>query len=125
MTSTSDVALREEWLNGEIAVVGLARSGRAAARLLARSGRDVYASDSSTSDALERTATELRADGVDVQLGGHDLARIARAKLVVASPGVPPNAPPFRAAREAGVDIVSEIEIGLRFLPELNYTAIT
>src|SRR6185312_12379322 len=58
-------------------------------------------------------------------LGGHDLERIARASLVVASPGVPPNAPPFRAARAANVPIVSEIEIGLRFLPRLSYIAIT
>jgi UDP-N-acetylmuramoylalanine--D-glutamate ligase len=38
---------------------------------------------------------------------------------------VPPDAPPFQAARKAGVSIVSEIEIGLRFLPRLNYIAIT
>jgi UDP-N-acetylmuramoylalanine--D-glutamate ligase len=121
----SDPALRSEWLNGEIAVIGLARSGRAAAQLLARTGSEVYASDSGSNGELEVTARELRADHVDVQLGGHDLERIARAKLVVASPGVPPTAPPFVAARNAGVDIVSEIEIGLRFLPRLAYVAIT
>ena len=60
-----------------------------------------------------------------MQLGRHDLERIARASLVVASPGVPPDAPPFVAARKAGVDIVSEIEIGLRFLPGSSYIAIT
>jgi len=125
MTATSDSAMRTEWLDGEVAVVGLARSGRAAARLLARVGRRVYASDAGSSPELEKTAEALRRDGVDIQLGGHDLERIARAALVVASPGVPPNAPPFVAARNAGVDIVSEIEIGLRFLPELNYIAIT
>lgn len=125
MSRVSEPAMRPEWLQGEIAVVGLARSGRSAARLLARAGERVYASDSATSTDLEGTASELRAEGIDVQLGAHDLARIARASLVVASPGVPPTAPPFTAAREAGVDIVSEIEIGLRFLPRLNYIAIT
>jgi UDP-N-acetylmuramoylalanine--D-glutamate ligase len=117
--------MKSEWLHGEIAVVGLARSGRAAAHLLARAGSEVYASDSARTDELEATAADLRHDHVDVQLGGHDLDRIAKAKLVVASPGVPPNAPPFVAARRAGVDIVSEIEIGLRFMPRLNYIAIT
>jgi UDP-N-acetylmuramoylalanine--D-glutamate ligase len=117
--------MRTERLDGEVAVVGLARSGRAAARLLARAGRRVYASDAGSSPELEQTAEALRQDAVDVQLGGHDLERIARAALVVASPGVPPNAPPFVAARNAGVDIVSEIEIGLRSLPKLNYIAIT
>lgn len=122
---TSAVAMEAAWANREIAVVGLARSGRAAAQLLARSGADVYASDSGQSDELTETAKILRADGVDVQLGAHDLERIARCGLVVASPGVPPTAPPFKAARYAGVPIVSEIEIGLRFLPDLKYIAIT
>ena len=125
MTKTSALAMEAAWANGEIAVVGLARSGRAAAQLLARAGSDVYASDSGQSDELSATAEVLSADGVDVQLGTHDLARIAKCGLVVASPGVPPTAPPFKAARNAGVPIVSEIEIGLRFLPDLKYIAIT
>ena len=60
-----------------------------------------------------------------MQLGGHDTARIAAAGLLVVSPGVPPDAPPLVAARQAGVDIVSEVEIALRFLPNLRYIAIT
>jgi UDP-N-acetylmuramoylalanine--D-glutamate ligase len=117
--------MTSEWLNGEIAVVGLARSGRAAARLLARAGAAVYASDAGRSPELEETADRLREDGIDLQTGGHDLERIRRARLVVASPGVPPTAPPLAAARDAGVAIVSEIEIGLRFMPRLKYIAIT
>jgi UDP-N-acetylmuramoylalanine--D-glutamate ligase len=125
MARFSELAMRPEWLGGEIAVVGLARSGRSAARLLARAGERIYASDVGTSPELETTAAELRADDIAVDLGCHDLERIARSRLVVASPGVPPDAPPFAAARDAGVAIVSEIEIGLRFLPELVYIAIT
>lgn len=113
------------WLNGEIAVVGLARSGRAVATLLARTGAEVYASDSERSRPLESTATALRSEGAEVQLGGHDLERIARASLVVASPGVPPSAAPLAHARGRGVPIVSEVEIALRLLPGLRYIAIT
>src|SRR3954447_13680784 len=125
MPRLSNPAMPRNWLTGEIAVVGLARSGRAAAQLLARTGADVYASDSGTSLELEGTAEELRRDNVTVHLGGHDIERIARAALIVASPGVPPDAPPFVAAREAGVEIMSEVEIGLRFLPALTYISIT
>ena len=113
------------WLNGEIAVIGLARSGRAVATLLARTGADVYASDAGTDKSLESVAAALRKEDVDVQLGAHDLERIARASLVVASPGVPPSAPPLAAARARGIEIVSEVEIGLRMLPNLRYIAIT
>ena len=125
MARLSNPAMPRKWLTGEIAIVGLARSGRAAAQLLARTGADVYASDAGDSTELESTAAELRRDGVNVQTGGHDIGRIARAALVVASPGVPPDAPPLVAARNAGVEIMSEIEIGLRFLPSLTYISIT
>src|SRR5215217_6214101 len=125
MARVLDPAMKPEWLRGEIAVVGLARSGRSVAHLLARAGSDVYATDSGRSPELDETAGALQRDSVSVQLGGHDLDRIAKSSLVVASPGVPPTAPPLAAARNAGVDIVSEIEIGLRFLPRLNYIAIT
>src|SRR5262249_27188245 len=111
MARVSEPAMKPEWLRSEIAVVGLARSGRAAARLLARAGEKVYASDSSSSEELEATAGSLREDQIAVDLGRHDLERIAKASLVVASPGVPPTAPPFAAARAAGVPVVSEIEI--------------
>ena len=113
------------WLNGEIAVVGLARSGRAVATLLARTGAEVYASDSGHGKALESTAAALRNEDVDVQVGAHDLERIGRASLVVASPGVPPGAPPLAAARARGIEVVSEVEIALRMLPNLHYIAIT
>ena len=121
----SDPALKAGWLQGEVAVIGLARSGRSVATLLARTGSEVYASDAGTSEALSATRVALEKEGVAVQLAGHDLARIGNASLVVVSPGVPPNASPLVAAREHGVEIVSEVEIALRFLPELRYIAIT
>ena len=109
----------------EIAVVGLGKSGRAAALLLARAGARVYASDAASSPDSEKTASELRGAGVSVDVGSHDLERIARATRVVVSPGVPPDAPPLVAARKAGVQIVSEIEIALSMLRNTRTIAVT
>lgn len=110
----------------EAAVVGVGRSGAAAARLLRAAGLAVYASDSGSGGKLEALATTLRGEGIDVQLGGHDLARIAKAGLVVVSPGVPPDVPPLRAAREAGVAVISEVELALHHLaPGTRYIGIT
>jgi UDP-N-acetylmuramoylalanine--D-glutamate ligase len=111
--------------SGEIAVIGLARSGRSVARLLAANGAKVYASDAGSGDALTRVAAELAAQRVDVELGRHDLERIRKAAAVIASPGVPPDAPPLAAANAAGVPIVSEIEVALWFLEGQRYVAIT
>src|SRR5690348_4563227 len=118
-------ALPAGWTRGEISVLGLARSGRAAAELLRRAGGHVYASDSGSGDAVGVAERALVPLGVEVQSGGHDLARIARSALVVASPGIPPEAPPLAAAREAGVPIVGELEVALHFLPHQRYVAIT
>ncbi|MCC7053088.1 MAG: UDP-N-acetylmuramoyl-L-alanine--D-glutamate ligase [Gemmatimonadaceae bacterium] len=110
---------------GEVAVIGLGRSGAAVSLLLRRDGRAVYASDGGSSPALHATADTLRASGVTVELGVHDLDRIARAALVVASPGVPPGAAPLAAARARGVPVVGEMEVALRAMPALRYVAIT
>ncbi|MBA3672111.1 MAG: UDP-N-acetylmuramoyl-L-alanine--D-glutamate ligase, partial [Gemmatimonadaceae bacterium] len=118
-------ALPESWGRGEIAVIGLARSGRAAAELVRRAGAEVYASDAESGDAVSHAAGALEELGVAVQEGGHDLGRIATASLLIASPGVPPDAPPLATARELGVPIVSELEVALRFLPGQRYVAIT
>lgn len=114
---------------GEVAVIGLGRSGRAVAELVARDGHRVYASDSGRDALTSGSVDALRASGVEVQVGGHDLERVAAAALVVASPGVPPDAPPLLAARDAErrgtTRVVSEVEVALRYMPELRYIAIT
>ena len=110
---------------GELAVIGLGKSGTAVSTLLAREGAHVYASDAGNSAAVETSAALLRPLGVDVQVGGHDLDRISRATMIIASPGVPPNAPPLERARESGIPIISEVEVGLHAIPALRYVAIT
>ncbi len=120
----------ERWRDGgrEAAVVGLGKSGVAAGRLLRREGIPVYASDSAA--APDKAVGEaglqlLRASGAEVQLGGHDLARIGRAGVCVVSPGVPPAAAPLQAAREAGVPVISELDVGVAGLTGIRYAAIT
>ncbi|MEX1187529.1 MAG: UDP-N-acetylmuramoyl-L-alanine--D-glutamate ligase [Gemmatimonadaceae bacterium] len=111
--------------DGEIAVLGLARSGRAVALLLGKHGHKVYASDASSDAGAARAATELSAAGIAAESGGHDLDRVGRAAAVVASPGIPPSAPPLAAARERGVPILSEIEVALRALDRSRVIAVT
>jgi UDP-N-acetylmuramoylalanine--D-glutamate ligase len=115
----------ESWRTGEIAVIGLGRSGEAAARLLRAHSARVYASDAAATADTRRVAETLREAGVDAVAGAHDLARIARASLAVVSPGIPPEAPPLVAARDARVPIRSEIEIALTAMPDMRYIAVT
>ena len=109
----------------EAAVLGLGRSGVAATRLLRRWGVPVYASDAGAGALYDRTADQLRAEGATVEVGGHDLSRIARAGLCVVSPGVPPSTPALLAAREADVPVRAEADLGLEALAGVPYIAIT
>ncbi len=98
-------------------MVGLAKSGQAAVRLLRHHGFAVYASDTKESPDLLAAAERLRGEGCAVDLGRHDLPRIAGASAMVLSPGVPPTAPPYLAAQNADVPIVAELDLAARCLP--------
>jgi UDP-N-acetylmuramoylalanine--D-glutamate ligase len=118
------------WREGgrEAAVIGLGKSGVAAGLLLRRERIPVYASDRSPEPDKAVGPEGVRllvAAGAEVQLGGHDVARVARAGVCVVSPGVPPGVPPLVAAREAGVPIVSELDVGYAALPESQFAVIT
>lgn len=113
------------WREGEVAVVGLGRSGTSAARFLVAQGLRVYASDGARRGETESAATELAYAGVSVDVGRHDLDRISRACVVIASPGVPPDAPPLKVAREAGREILAELDLGAMMLPSARLVVVT
>ena len=99
-----------------VGIVGLARSGRAAARLALARGARVYASDLADTEATRAVAAELEALGATVELGRHDDARLAACDWVVPSPGIPPHAPVLRALQALGRPILSELEFAFRQL---------
>lgn len=94
-----------------ILVVGMARSGLAAARLLQSRGRAVF-----VTDAGAPPADELDSLRVPYETGGHTLSKFLEADEIVVSPGVPSDIPPLAAARAKGVPIVSELELASRYL---------
>jgi UDP-N-acetylmuramoylalanine--D-glutamate ligase len=96
-----------------VTVAGAARSGLAAAELLARRGADVTLSESRP-DVAE--GERLRSLGVRLELGGHLPDTFAGADLVVLSPGVPPDQPAIQAARDRGIPVIAEIELASRWL---------
>ena len=96
-----------------VTVVGAARSGLAAAKLLTERGARVTLSEV-RADVPEADA--LVKSGVAVEAGGHKAATFTSADLVVLSPGVPADQPAIEAARERGIPIVGELELASRWL---------
>lgn len=105
---------------GPFLVVGLARSGRAAARFLAGHGADVTGVDS----GHPNEAAGLAGDGVEVALDTSGLAQLDGIRTVVKSPGVPREAPVIAAALERGLDVIGELELAWRSIPN-RFLAVT
>jgi UDP-N-acetylmuramoylalanine--D-glutamate ligase len=108
-----------------VTVLGLAKSGVAAARLLRAVGAEVVGADAKPVAALGREVAALAELGVRLITGpGDQAAAFAGAELVVVSPGVPRDAPPLGAVRARQVPIIGELELGWR-ATEADTIAIT
>jgi len=102
-----------------VLVIGLGKSGAAAARFLQKMRAQVVAVDSATSDDLERQASHLRSEGIEVLLGITD-APEGKFDFGVLSPGVPPTLPLVKQVREKGLHLISEMELGYQYTQCLN-----
>ncbi|MCU0569475.1 MAG: UDP-N-acetylmuramoyl-L-alanine--D-glutamate ligase [Oculatellaceae cyanobacterium Prado106] len=107
-------------------VIGLGKSGNAAAKLLKRQGWQVTVSDRSTpSSALLSLQQELTAEGIDIKLGHSFEANPAIMQRVVVSPGVPWDLPALVQARQQGIETLGEMELAWRSLQSLPWVGIT
>lgn len=98
-----------------VVVVGAARSGVAAAELLASRGAEVILTDLRPALEPEQEIT-VREAGVQLELGGHRSETLRGADLIVLSPGVSPAQADVAAARTAGVPVIGELELAYRWL---------
>jgi UDP-N-acetylmuramoylalanine--D-glutamate ligase len=104
-------------------VVGAGIAGRAAATALAEEGAQVRVTDRRDRHALG-ALEELEDAGVEVRTGRHDPSDLDGATVLVASPGIPPSAEVLAWARDRGIDVWSEMELGAR-LVRAPYLAVT
>src|SRR5258706_9761104 len=95
-----------------IVVVGLARSGIAAAALCARRRARVVATDRKAPGELPPEVMNLDKQGVRLELRGHRLASFTAASMIVVSPGAPSTMPQLQAARAAGAPMVADLQLG-------------
>jgi UDP-N-acetylmuramoylalanine--D-glutamate ligase len=105
-----------ELKNKRVLVVGLGRSGMAAALFLRDKGARVTVSDSRSAVALAKDIPTLLDAGIMVEAGGHGLLTFRRQDLIVVSPGVPFDTPELKQVRAFGLPIIGELELASRFL---------
>ena len=105
-----------ELKNKRVLVVGLGKSGMAAALFLRDQGARVTVSDQRSMAALEKEIPGLLDAGIMVEAGGHGLLTFRRQDLIVVSPGVPYDTPELKQVRAFGLPIIGELELASRFL---------
>jgi len=107
---------REDFKDKRVIVLGLARSGEAAVKLLIRLGAHVLVSDQKGEDELKDIFARLKSEypQVEFHLGGHPEEIFEGVDLVVVSPGVPFNIPVLERVRDKGIPVIGEIELAYR-----------
>ncbi len=100
----------------KVLVVGLGKSGLAAALFLRHKGAQVTVSDVRSAEALARDIPALLEEGIMVEAGGHGLLTFRRQDLIVVSPGVPLDTPELVQVKGFGTPIIGEMELAARFL---------
>jgi UDP-N-acetylmuramoylalanine--D-glutamate ligase len=100
----------------KVLVVGLGKSGLAAALFLRRRGAQVTVSDVRSAEALAKDIPALLEEGINVEAGGHGLLTFRRQDLIVVSPGVPLDTPELVQVKAFGLRVIGELELAARFL---------
>ena len=100
----------------KVLVVGLGKSGLAAALFLRHNGAQVTVSDVRSAESLAREIPALLEEGIMVEAGGHGLLTFRRQDLIVVSPGVPLDTAELVQARNFGLPVIGELELAARFL---------
>jgi len=100
----------------KVLVVGLGKSGLAAALFLRKKGAHVTVSDMRSAAALAKEIPALLEHGISVESGGHGLLTFRRQDLIVVSPGVPLDTPELVQVKAFGLPVIGELELASRFL---------
>jgi UDP-N-acetylmuramoylalanine--D-glutamate ligase len=101
---------------GLVGILGLARSGRGAARWRWPRAAPSSPPTRATDELVREAAAEIRRLGGEAETGGHTVERLAECDLLVVSPGIPPDAPVLRDERLRHVPWTSELEFAFRAL---------
>src|SRR5208282_870957 len=100
----------------KVLVVGLGKSGLAAALFLRHKGAQVTVSDVRSAESLAKEIPALLEAGIMVESGGHGLLTFRRQDLIVVSPGIPLDTPEVKQVVAFGLPVIGELELASRYL---------
>lgn len=104
--------MKRNWFNKKVLILGLSKSGTAAAKYLNKKGADVFITElrEQKEEDIE-TIEELKSTGINIEMGGHTDEFIKDSYLAITSPGIPPHAKIFSLLKEEKIPVSSEVEL--------------
>ena len=106
-----------QYADKKVLVVGMARSGVAAAQLLCRAGAHVIVNDNKTREELGDALLPLEALPIEWKLGMPAAEALSGVQVLVISPGIPDTASFVQQAKKAGVYVLGELELAYQLAP--------
>lgn len=104
--------MKRKWFDKKVLILGLSKSGTAAAEYLVSKGAECYITEKKErSDKDNELIERLEQKGIKLEFGGHSDAFLDGAYIAVTSPGIPPQAPIFQMLKERQIPVISEIEL--------------
>ena len=100
----------------KILVVGMGISGLASAKYLQSKGSIVTVSEQRSKQELESEIQSLKVQGINYEVGGHQIETFLETDCIVVSPGVPLNLFPIKKAFNQGIEVISEVELAYRVI---------
>ncbi len=104
--------MRRKWTDKKVLILGLSKSGAAAAKYLSGKGADCYVTEyNQITEKNREIYEELIKEGIKVETGAHSEEFINDSYIAITSPGIPPKSEIFQRLKEKNIPIISEIEL--------------
>ena len=104
--------MKRKWTDKKVLILGLSKSGAAAAKYLSRQGADCYVTEfKPLNDKNTELYQELINEGINVETDGHSEEFINDSYIAITSPGIPPKSEIFQRLKEKNIPVIGEVEL--------------
>ena len=104
--------MKRKWIDKKVLILGLSKSGAAAARYLSKQGADCYVTEfKPLTDKNNELYQELLNEGINVETGHHSEEVINDSYMAITSPGIPPKSEIFQKLKEKNIPVIGEVEL--------------
>ena len=104
--------MKRKWTDKKVLILGLSKSGAAAARYLSKQGADCYVTEfKPLNDKNNELYQELLNEGINVETGQHSEEFINDSYIAITSPGIPPKSEIFQRLKEKNIPVIGEVEL--------------